>query len=314
MEILYLLESIRNPVLDALMSFITLFGGEIMFMVAGMIMFWCVDKYEGYYVLTVGFFGTVINQFLKIVYRIPRPWVKDPSFTIVESARADATGYSFPSGHTQSSVGTFGAIALGVKKTRVKILSLALVLLVPFSRMYLGVHTPLDVGVSFLVALVLIFILRPLVKSSKEKPLFMWALIGALALLIVVFLSYLHFAPFPEEVLKDDNYAHALKNAYTMLGCLAGMALIFFLDRRFINFDTKAPLPVQIIKTVLGFIGLLAVKEGLKAPINALNINYYLGTALRYFLMVVFAGAVWPLSFKPLNEWSKKWQEKKIRS
>ena len=50
--------------------------------------------------MTVGFFGTLVNQFLKLVCRVPRPWVRDPNFTIVEAARADATGYSFPSGHT----------------------------------------------------------------------------------------------------------------------------------------------------------------------------------------------------------------------
>jgi len=301
MELLYLLESIRNPVLDAFMSLVTHCGGEIIFMIAGIIMFWCVNKYEGYYVLTVGFFGTVINQFLKMIFRIPRPWVKDPNFTIVESARADATGYSFPSGHTQSSMGTFGSIAVSRKSKWIKGLCIALMILVPLSRMYLGVHTPLDVGVSVIVALALIFILRPIILRSEEKPLYMYLTVGTLAIIIAAFLVYLYIYPFSEEVLSDSNYSHAVKNAYTMLGCLCGMALVFFLDRRFIKFETKAPLPAQIIKTVLGLAGLLLIKEGLKAPIEALKINYYTGTALRYFLMVVFAGALWPLSFKALS-------------
>ena len=111
MSFLYFLEGIRNPVLDFFFSLITYCGDEIVFMAVGMIVFWCFSKNEGYYLLCVGFLGTVINQFLKMVFRIPRPWVKDPNFTIVESAREAASGYSFPSGHTQSSVGLFGGVA-----------------------------------------------------------------------------------------------------------------------------------------------------------------------------------------------------------
>ena len=106
MGLLYALESIRTPVLDKIMSVITLLGGELFFMVIAVAVFWCVSKREGYYLMIVGFFGTVINQFLKILCCVPRPWVKDPGFTIVESARAEATGYSFPSGRTQNAVAT----------------------------------------------------------------------------------------------------------------------------------------------------------------------------------------------------------------
>ena len=111
MELLYFFEGLRNPVLDAFFALITHLGEETLFIIAGLLFFWCIDKLEGYYLLTVGLSGTVINQFLKLIFRVPRPWMKDPGFTIVESARAEATGYSFPSGHTQSAVGIFAAIA-----------------------------------------------------------------------------------------------------------------------------------------------------------------------------------------------------------
>ena len=70
-----------------------------------------IDKKQGYFILAVGFLGTIINQFLKLIFRIPRPWVQNPEFTLVESARAEATGYSLPSGHTQNGVGVFGSVA-----------------------------------------------------------------------------------------------------------------------------------------------------------------------------------------------------------
>ena len=96
MNLLYALESVRTPFWDAVFSAVTHLGEETVFMVAAILIFWCVSKQEGYYLLLMGFFGTVVNQFLKLLFRIPRPWVRDPDFTIVESARAQATGYSFP--------------------------------------------------------------------------------------------------------------------------------------------------------------------------------------------------------------------------
>ena len=168
MEFLRLLESARLPALDAFFSAVTYLGDELAFMALALLLFWCVDKRMGYYVFVVGLFGTLANQFLKILCRVPRPWVLDPGFTIVESARAAATGYSFPSGHTQNAVGTFGAIGLLTKRRWVKIACLALVLLVPFSRMYLGVHTPLDVSVAFLMAAILLAAFYPIFRSEEK--------------------------------------------------------------------------------------------------------------------------------------------------
>lgn len=135
-------------------------------MAAALLIFWCVDKRQGYYVFLVGALGTVCNQFLKLAFRIPRPWVLDPDFQIVEAARADATGYSFPSGHTQNIVGTTASIFASRKEAWVRIVCVVLMLLVPFSRMYLGVHTPLDVGVAFLTALALAAVLYPAFRTE----------------------------------------------------------------------------------------------------------------------------------------------------
>ena len=135
MSFLYLLEAARIPGLNEFMLAITYLGDEIAFLVIALILMWCVDKRTGYYVLSVGFLGTIANQFMKLWFRIPRPWVLDPEFTILEQAREGASGYSFPSGHTQSSVGTFGAIAYITKNRILRILCFIVVILVPFSRM-----------------------------------------------------------------------------------------------------------------------------------------------------------------------------------
>ena len=116
MPFLYFLQSIRNPILDGFFALITHLGEETFFLVIAILFFWCVNKRDGYFILLTGLVGTVINQLAKLFFRIPRPWVLDPNFDIVESARAEATGYSFPSGHTQNIAGTYGTIAAAKPK------------------------------------------------------------------------------------------------------------------------------------------------------------------------------------------------------
>ena len=301
MSFLYLLEEIRNPVLDFLFSIVTLCGEETVFMAAGMIVFWCISKQKGYYLLSVGFVGTVINQFLKITFRIPRPWVKDPNFTIVESAREAASGYSFPSGHTQTSVGLFGGLALKFKHRAIRIASIALCVLVPLSRMYLGVHTPADVGVSIVIALILIFVLSPIFEKAENSPKVMYSLLFSLTGIMLAYLCFMSFWQFPEEVFHVDNvhnYISAVKNAYTLTGCMLGFLVVYTVDLKWIKFDTKAVWWVQIIKIVGGLALVLAVKELMRAPLEAILPANTWARMLRYFLMVIMAGTLWPMTFK----------------
>ena len=298
MEILYWLESIRNPVLDALMLLFTAFGNELLFIAAGLIMFWCVDKKQGYFLLLTGFFGVYINQFLKITCRVPRPWVKDPNFTIVEAAREAATGYSFPSGHTQTAVGCYGALAVCRKETWVRVVSIFLALLIPFTRMYLGVHTPLDVGVSILVALILIFSLWPLFKKFGTERKLMYPLMGILTAMGIGFMLYVTLFPFPADI-DADNLGHAVENAYKFLGCALGMWVIYEVDGRFIQFETKtARWWAQIPKLLLGLAIVLGVKSGFKPLLNLIFDGHGIAHTIRYFLTVLAAGCLWPLTFK----------------
>ena len=170
MPFLHFLQSIRNPFFDWFFALITHLGEETFFLVIAIMFFWCINKREGYFILITGLVGTVVNQIAKLFFRVPRPWVLDPDFEIVESAREEATGYSFPSGHTQNIAGTYGSIAAYEPKKWKTILCTILIVLVAFSRMYLGVHTPLDVIVSLLFALVPFPLLATLL--SLTKPLY----------------------------------------------------------------------------------------------------------------------------------------------
>ena len=302
MEILYLLEKIRIPVLNEFMLLITQLGEETAFLVVALILFWCVSKRTGYYVLSVGFIGTLGNQFMKLLFRVPRPWVLDPNFTILEQAREAATGYSFPSGHTQSAVGTFGAIAHTASKKWIRVIATVIAVLVPFSRMYIGVHTPADVLVAAAIAVALILLLRPIFFSGNGK--YIPVLLGAMLFLAIGYMCFITLYPFPENI-DAHNLESGVTNAYTLFGALLGLIVVYIVDEKWLTFSTKAVWWAQIMKVVGGLLVVLAVKSGLKVPLNAL-LGEFIGRSARYFLIVVVAGILWPLTFKLFSKFGKK--------
>lgn len=295
MEFLHWLAGIRNPVLDAFFGAITHLGSEMGLIAIGLLFFWCVGKKQGYYILFVGFTGTIFNQFFKLLFRVDRPWVLDPTFQPVESAVPDATGFSFPSGHTQASVGLFGAMAMLLRRRWMRIVCFALMILVPFSRMYLGVHTPADVFFSFGLAILLVLAFHYVMNIAWGNHKRMAAVLGVTIALAVAYLLYVLLFPFPADM-DPVNLASGRKNAFTLLGSLLGIALVYFIDERYLHFDVRGPLPGQIIKLVLGAAIAIGIKSLLKAPLTAL-VGADLQNTLRYFILVVFAGIVWPLTF-----------------
>lgn len=302
MGFLHLLENIRMPVLNELMLLITRLGEETAFLVIALIVFWCVDKKKGYYLMAVGFLGTMLNQMLKLACRVPRPWVADPDLTILEQAREAAAGYSFPSGHTQSAVGTFGCLAVTAERKWWRTVCIVLAALVGFSRMYIGVHTPSDVLVGAGMACLMVGLLKkPTLQGGNKQ---MKAVIAVMLAVSVVFLLYVSFSKFPADM-DVHNMESGTKNAYTMIGCLTGVAIVYLVDRKFTDFPVKAVWWVQILKILVGLLLVLAVKEGLRAPLEWI-LPVYPARAARYFLVVIMAGVVWPMSFRRLSCLGKK--------
>ena len=295
MEFLQALEAIRSPLGDLFFGAVTHLGDETLFMIVALIVFWCMDKHRGYYLLFVGFSGVVTVQFLKMLFRVPRPWVLDPQFTIVESARAAATGYSFPSGHTLCGTALYGGMARSSTRAWERAAGIVLALTVAFSRLYLGVHTPWDVGASLLLGCACVFLLYPIIEKTRRDPRFMYLAIGIAMTLALANLLFVELYRFPADT-DPVNLQNATEVAWKLTGVIGGMCLLYPIDHAWLHFETRAVWWAQILKLCGGALLVVLVRAGLKEPLNLLC-GTNVGSMLRYFLMVTTAGVLWPMTF-----------------
>ncbi len=109
---------------------------------------WLVDPRFGRR-LAVAFAASILaNRILKDAFGTDRPYVLDSTLA-TESDRRTGGGHGFPSGHTMNAATVYFAFAFRCRRYRRPFLwlgALALVIAVGLSRLYLGVHLPVDVG------------------------------------------------------------------------------------------------------------------------------------------------------------------------
>ena len=143
--------------------------------------------------------------------------------------------------------------------------------------------------------------LYPLFRKAEKSPMAMYGILFAILGIMTAYLCFIHLFPFPAEVYAPDaihNLESAQENAYTLLGCSLGLIGAYTVDRKWTNFDTSAVWWAQIVKVAGGLILVIAVKSLLKAPLDALFAGHMAARTVRYFLMVVVGGILWPITFR----------------
>lgn len=235
-------QSFSTPALDQFFLTITNLANELLFIFCVVIIYWCISKEKGLFMVCSLVFSIFINIDLKYIWKEPRPFSYS---SVIRKDWNTSYGYSFPSGHSQMTASFFTSLWLQFPSPILLIFGIIMTLLIGFSRIYLGVHTPLDVCCGILAGLFIIIAMQLLIKRilcSKKY----WML-------------YLLFIPALIGILFTDD-PDILKVTSLFLGFLLG----FSLEQKILGFQVKAKLSEQILKVTSGILILLLIQFGLK--------------------------------------------------
>jgi glycerophosphoryl diester phosphodiesterase len=219
------------------------------------------------------------SQAFKNIFKIERPWVQDSRIEPVSEAVAGAGGYSFPSGHTARATAVWGALGAYLWKCSGKVLSAvcwAIVVLVAFSRNYLGVHTLKDVLAAFAVGLLFVYIFEKVLtwveKGSNRD------VIVAVIVLIACFVPMLKVG--------------CISNAGAGMGIVIGWVI----ERHFIGFEIEGKWHERCVRFAVGCFGMLLIYNVSQSFLNLFMESKYAGF-FTMFALGLFIMAGYPFFF-----------------
>jgi membrane-associated phospholipid phosphatase len=266
-DYLLYLQTLRgvHPFLDQFFIFITNFGGVAFPLIFMCAIYWCIDSKKGIYLFLLSCYSSLLAQFLKMSACIYRPWVINPAVKPPGCVLEMSYGYSFPSGHSATAMSVWGGSTFAFWKNKIaSYVMIALILLVGFSRLYLGVHTPQDVIVSFVAAFILIFLVHYLIlwfESGKNRDIivFITTCLLTIGIIAFVFLKNYPIDYLNGGILVDPNKIKigVLTNSGYAFGIFTG----WLLERRFVKFDASyGSIIEKIIRFTIGIAILLLLQ------------------------------------------------------
>ncbi|SFP92456.1 PAP2 superfamily protein [Lachnospiraceae bacterium XBB1006] len=299
MQFLWLLTNIRTAVGNELALAITKCGQQTVLIVLLCAIYWCLDKQVALRAAFSFCLSGLSAQNLKLIFRIPRPWLLDKQFSPVKAAIKGATGFSFPSGHTQSATSIYGSLFVSEKKAPkwIRILIALMPFLVGFSRMYLGVHTPKDVLTAFCISILCIGITHWLFSYMESEEGILQYVLPGLCVLGAI-LSVVHgYILYTRGIVEYAKIVDCAKTGGVAFGFVVG----YYLEKRFVKFQNSQNRLCNVIKLIIGLALLIALNKGMKAVFKA-NIIF---AVLQKAILVIFILAGYPLILKLVNKKNK---------
>ena len=271
METIYAVQSIASPWLDALMTWITDLGSEEAYVALMVVTYLAVDARAGRAIGIALMLSFMLNQYAKGAFDTPRPFALDPAVARTERALAGALGPGFPSGHAQSTLTFWGLGAVLARRAWFTALAVAVIALVAFSRVYLGLHVPLDVIGGLVLGVLVVTLAVVVLRSEPTWPNWAFAVAGVLGPFGLHLL-----APTPESDL--------------LMGALAALVV----GPMLVPHRTDGPLwgraVVALIGLLLAFTVLVASSELLPEDVKRDPV----GGFVRYFVLASTATLIAP--------------------
>ena len=221
------------------------------------ILFWCISRRAGLFLIAVMSFGRLINVLIKDTFCVYRPWILDSEINPAGDAMKKASSYSMPSGHTQFTTAIYGGIAyIYRKKYPLLIIPCALIILaVAFSRNFLGVHTPQDVLVAIIETLAVIFLADKIFDRMENDKIFAQNVFVGGIIFCVISAIYIFAKSYPIDYLDGKIIVSATAaklDSMDSIGGTLGFLIGAALEQKFINFNTNVDIGVKIRRAIIG--------------------------------------------------------------
>ena len=311
MDINYLLalQDFRNGVGGFLTDFFCkmTFLGELNTVIVIMaIIYWSVSKNMGTY-LMMGWSGNrLVNGVLKVTFCAYRPWIRDARIVPYGDSMTTATGYSFPSGHTMNGATVFGGGMM--RKELSKLLRVVLgviVVLIAFSRNFLGVHTPQDVLVGMAAGLLVMWLTLRLMRWVEAHPEKDWLVVCIGIALGIAVALYATLKAYPADYDAEGKLivdgAKMANDTFKGVGYCTAFLIGWILERRYVSFSTDVSLNQKLTRAVVGLLGYYVVSLIL-APLFKTWIPGYAGTVLSCFIQIFYIVFIVPLCIKLVEQ------------
>lgn len=283
MEFLKWLESIRTDYFTQFIHVINFTGDVMFFTIMLPIIYWLFSKRSGIILSLMLFTSLFFNVLLKDIFQVLRPFQAYDITSTVEQS-----GYSFPSGHSQHSFAFWTMLALFLRKPWFWLLSVAMIILVGFARMYSGVHYPLDVIGGWLIGILIVSLFYTLQKRNLLLRINKTVLVlGGVCCSIIGLLIY--------ELFTQSTLDH--EGVYQAAGLFLFAIVGYVLESQFVKFEIKTSIIAKIGALLVGLAGLLLIKEGIKLILP----NDAWSDFLRYGLLALWTIYLAPQLFVWLN-------------
>ena len=309
-DCLLFLQNFRIGHLEALDKFflsITIFGEFWLPTLICAITYWCIDFKSGIYLFSLESSNILLTHFFKMLACVYRPWILNNSLHPSELAVPFAKGYSFPSGHSAMASSIIGGVAYLVRNKKWLCATLiGLILLIGFSRLWLGVHTPQDVICGLSIGLILIFAINSLInwaEQNKNRYLYIAGIVNILALLALIYVDF--FNSYRIDYVSGELLVNPQKSIYVtsvVYGYALGLINGCFLCRRFFPFNPKeGTLKNKIIRGIIGTILLLLLLKFVLEYIIMNTLSMKIAISIM-FIMGLFVTLIYPVIFKKFQK------------
>ncbi|NMB20736.1 MAG: phosphatase PAP2 family protein [Firmicutes bacterium] len=270
-------QEFATPTLTAFFTAITSLGSLEFYMFSIPVIYWLIDKHFGFRFAMFFIFSAYINSGAKHIFTTERP----PR----EMRLVEQEGYAFPSGHAQGSTTFWGFLALKLKKPLAWAVAVLMIILVSVSRIYLGVHWPIDILGGLAIGTILLAGYTLVAQVDLEKiPFKRWMLGSALGAILLYVLQPIGDGPMTA-------------------GFLLGTSMGYRLELRHVRFKEDATFVQNVIKLALGLVILFVLRIALKPLVGWMpsGISY----VVRYACLGLWASLGAPFAFVRLNLYKK---------